>query len=345
MHDDGYRQPTSPRTRRLGAREALAVIAVAALVLVLFEGPSIKRSGERMDPGVLRTMVLAVGGPAAAIAERLPLAEVGDEATGWLKADSDLAAADDATGFDEAGPAETEVGVPAVPPGAFDPVRDLGAEAPEPRALRRLMITGDSMVMPLDAVLARRMTSGQAVSVVRDPHLGSGISKPGIVDWGRLSGRQTVQHRPDAVVFFLGANEGFPMAIDGEEVECCDARWAAEYAFRTRQMMNTYRQEGRGRVYWVTLPLPRSGDLARVARVVNAAIRVAAQPYRSDVRVVELQELFTPGDRYRDSMPVDGEERLVRDGDGIHLNDTGAEVAADQVLEALTRDFSVRVTG
>jgi hypothetical protein len=344
VHDDGYRQPTSPRTRRLGAREALAVIAVAALVLVLFEGPSIQRSGERMEPGLLRTMVLAVGGPAAAIAERLPLAEIGDEATGWLKADSDLAAADAGTGFDEAAP-EAGMGVPAVPPEAFDPVRDLGAEAPEPRALRRLLITGDSMVMPLDAVLARRLTTGQAVSVVRDPHLGSGISKPDVADWGRLSGRQTVQHRPEAVVFFLGANEGFPMAIDGEEVECCDARWAAEYAYRARQMMNTYRQEGRARVYWVTLPLPRSGDLARVARVVNAAVRVAAQPYRSDVRIVELEELFTPDGRYRDSMPVDGEERLVRDGDGIHLNDPGAEVAADQVLEALGADFSVRTGG
>ena len=37
-------------------------------------------------------------------------------------------------------------------------------------------------------------------------------------------------------------------------------------------MMNTYRQGGEARVYWLTLPLPRDGDLAEVARAVNAAI-------------------------------------------------------------------------
>ena len=40
-------------------------------------------------------------------------------------------------------------------------------------------------------------------------------------------------------------------------------------------MMNTYRQSGDARVYWLTLPLPRDRDLQKVARSVNVAIRVA----------------------------------------------------------------------
>ena len=71
-------------------------------------------------------------------------------------------------------------------------------------------------------------------------------------------------------------------------------------------MMNTYRQGGSARVYWLTLPIPRDGDLAEVARAVNAAIEVAAQPYRAQVRVLDMSELFTPGGRYRDAMTVDG---------------------------------------
>jgi hypothetical protein len=34
----------------------------------------------------------------------------------------------------------------------------------------------------------------------------------------------------------------------GEEVPCCGADWAAIYATRVRQMMNTYRRDGDGRV-------------------------------------------------------------------------------------------------
>ena len=139
---------------------------------------------------------------------------------------------------------------------------------------------------------------------------------------------------------FIGANEGFPMpGPGGEELECCGPDWAAEYAYRVRRMMNTYRQRGDARVYWLTLPLPRDRDLQKVARSVNVAIRVAAEPYRAQVRVLDLTELFTPGGRYRDAMEVGGRRQIVRDADGIHLNADGAELAADVVLEAVRRDF------
>jgi hypothetical protein len=102
--------------------------------------------------------------------------------------------------------------------------------------------------------------------------------------------------------------------------------------------MNTYRQGGDARVYWLTLPLPRDGDLQDVARSVNAAIRVAAEPYRAQVRVLDMTSLFTPSG-YRDAMEIDGRRQIVRDPDGIHLNNEGARLAADVVLRAVRRDF------
>ncbi len=83
-------------------------------------------------------------------------------------------------------------------------------------------------------------------------------------------------------------------------------------------------------MYWLTLPIPRDDDLAEVARTVNAAIEVAAQPFRAQVRVLDMTELFTPGGRYRDAMTLDGRKRIVRESDGIHLNDAGAGLAADE---------------
>jgi hypothetical protein len=140
-------------------------------------------------------------------------------------------------------------------------------------------------------------------------------------------------------VVFIGANEGFSMpGADGKDLECCGPDWAAEFAYRVRSMMNTYRQGGDARVYWLTLPLPRDGDLQEVARSVNAAIRVAAEPYRAQVRVLDMTSLFTPSG-YRDAIEIDGRRQIVRDPDGIHLNDEGARLAADVVLRAVHRDF------
>ena len=107
-------------------------------------------------------------------------------------------------------------------------------------------------------------------------------------------------------------------------------------------MIETYRQGGRARVYWLTVPAPRASGRATISRAVNAAIAVAAEPYRAQARVLDMAALFTPGFRYRDAMDVDGRRALVRDPDGIHLNERGAALAADAVLDALRQDFALR---
>jgi lysophospholipase L1-like esterase len=340
--------------RRFRARDGVFALVLAVVVVLLCAGPSIRHTGEDMDAGLERDAVLAVGKPAAAVADALPFAGWAHSASAWLSPD-------DAVGGEGAFPASTGAAgaaagaggagatgsgsagagaVAPVGPEAFDP-RQLGQAAPAPRPLRRLLVTGDSMAMPLDADLARRL-AGAGVATERDPRIGTGISKSDLLDWGALSVRQVRDDAPDAVVVFIGANEGFPLpGSGGREVECCGADWAAAYATRVRTMMNTYRRDGAARVYWLTLPLPRDGDRQEIARAVNAAIAVAAEPYRAQVHVLDLAEVFTPGGRYRVSMEVDGRDAVVRRPDGIHLSPTGAELAADLVERDLRASFRV----
>ncbi len=111
------------------------------------------------------------------------------------------------------------------------------------------------------------------MKVIRDPHIGTGISKSIMLDWGKESVAQVKKDNPDAMVVFIGANEGFDDEGPGrEDVQCCGIDYAAIYASRVRQMMNTYRQAGAARVYWLTLPSPRDPDRQKIARTVNAAI-------------------------------------------------------------------------
>jgi lysophospholipase L1-like esterase len=329
--------PKPPREpRRFSARDALIAVGVAALLLVLIEGPSIRNSGERMEDGFWRTVVLAVGKPADAIGDVIPLPEVGDAVTSWLSPEDDSGG----PGSFEAVAQEDAAGgrLSPITPDYFDP-RAIGEDPPEPRDLDTVLVTGDSLSMPLDAEVAQRL-EGTGIEVVRDPQVGTGISAAQVGDWGSISVRQTRQEEPDAVVIFIGANEGFPMPEPGGgDVQCCDSDWAAVYASRVRLMMDTYRQGGDARVYWLTLPAPREDDRKEVARVVNEAIGVAAQPYRAHVRILDMVELFTPGFEYRDSMEIDGEDKIVRESDGVHLNGEGAELAAETVLDALEEDY------
>jgi hypothetical protein len=333
--------PAPPTGRHLSARDALICVGVCVLLLIAFEGRSIERSGKEMTPGWERSLVLAIGRPAGAVSRATGLATAKDELVAWAHPDEALTGPG---GFREAG-SSTPAGVPPVTRDAFDP-RAFGAKPAAPRALKTVLVTGDSLSQPLDAKVARAFArAGTGVRVVREAHLGTGISESELVDWGRLSVQQVRRRQPDAVVVFMGANEGFPMRVGAATQRCCGPDWSAEYASRVRRMMNTYRQAGAARVYWLNLPAPRDQGRQRISHSVNLAISVAAQPYRAQVRVLDLAGLFTPGGRYRAAMPVDGRTSIVRQPDGVHLNSTGADVAVGPVLRALRADFGTRVPG
>jgi lysophospholipase L1-like esterase len=328
--------------RRFTARDAVVAVLVAMLLLVLIAGASVRRVGRGLSPGIGRTVVLAVGDPAGWIADRLPLASIAHSATSWLSADNNLSSS--GGGF-AAVAATTATGagagaVSAVTPDAFDPVA-LGQAAPAPAPLHSLLVTGDSMSMPLDQDLAQRL-SPKGIKVFRDAHIGTGISTTFVLDWGKEAAVQVRQDHPDAVVMFLGANDGFPMpGPTGAQVACCGPAWAAIYANRVRAMMNLYRRAGAARVYWLTLPAPRDPARQKISRVVNAAVTVAAQPWASQVHILDTVPIFTPGFAYRDAMTVGGQATIVRQPDGIHLNDAGSNLAADAVIAALGQNFKL----
>ncbi|MEO6496532.1 MAG: hypothetical protein ABIO51_03510 [Solirubrobacteraceae bacterium] len=56
-----------------------------------------------------------------------------------------------------------------------------------------------------------------------------------------------------------------------------------------------------------------------------------------------MSEIFTPDFEYSDALEVDGEEKLVRQADGIHLNQAGNVIAADEVIEAMRTDYGDQV--
>ncbi|MEV4420299.1 GDSL-type esterase/lipase family protein [Patulibacter sp. NPDC049589] len=325
-----------PTARPLRARDAIVVIFVTVILLAILKGNSVTRVGDTLKPGVQRDVVLAVGHPAGWIADLFGVDDDVGKLTASLSPDQSLSGGG---GFDDPATAGADSSAVApLTPDAFDPSM-LGEKTTPIPKLSTVLVTGDSLSQPLDVELAQRLAS-KGVKTIRDPHLGTGISNTDLLDWGQLSQQQVKKDKPDAIVFFLGANEGFPLPKGkGKSAACCGPLWASLYATRVRKMMATYRQGRNNRVYWLTLPMPRDAERQKIARAVNATIIAAAQPYRAQVRVVDMG-FFTPGGKYRASMPVNGKDTLVRKPDGIHLNEDGAAVAADVVMDRLKTDYT-----
>jgi lysophospholipase L1-like esterase len=327
--------------RRFSARDSVVAVAVTMALLVLLTGSSVLHQGEEEKPGLKRDILTAIGKPVNSVADALPFENASRKVTATLSPDENL---NNGGGFDQTLATKGTAGVPLVTPDAFDPVT-IGDKPPPKRPLESLLVTGDSLAQPLDLELARKLTP-DGVEVTRDAHPGTGISNPVLVDWGELSTAQIQDHHPQAVVVFIGANEGYPFPGPGKkQIFCCSPEWTAIFANRVRQMMNTYRQGGAARVYWMTVPTPRDPDRQKVEKAVNEAIKVAAQPWANQVRIVDTVPVFTPGEKYRDAMDVDGEQTIVRVSDGIHLNEVGSGIAADEVLRRVAQDFTYSGSG
>ena len=309
--------------RRFTGSDSVKAVTLATVLLVIFAGGSVRKAADELKPGLGRDIVKAVGGPAGWISDRLPLADTRQDLTSWLSPNEQL----------------TGRGFSAGVTGRAPPIPAPVPTTPQP--LQRLLVTGDSLSTPLDIEIARKLADqGTGVEVTRDPHLATGISNTGLVDWGKLSSSQASNDDPDAVVLFIGANEGYSMpGPGGAQVSCCGPQWEAIFRSRVGQMMDNYLRGGVQRIYWLTVPTQRDPARKPIADDVNRAIREAAAQRGPAVRVVDLIPTFTPGDSYRDSIPIDGKQTIVRESDGIHLNEVGSSVAADIVLRAIDRDF------
>ena len=320
--------------RRYRAADAVTVVLLVAILLGLFAGGSVLHSGEQ-TAGFQGKVVRDVGRPLATVSAQSGLGKLRSEATAFLSPDQSLGSS--GGGFAGAAPAAAG-GIPSVTPEAFQPTA-LGGKAPPKQRLRSLLVTGDSMVMPLDADIAQKLVPS-GVRVIQDPHIGTGISNSQIVDWGKLAQSQVRKDHPQAVVVFIGANEGWPMAgAGGREMQCCGVEWAAIYAQRVRILADIYRQQAHAHVYWITLPDPREADRETIARAVNAAITVGVQPWVTDVRLLDSVPIFTPHG-YRDAMLIGGTQTIVREPDGVHLNAAGSGLLARYLLDDIAQDYT-----
>jgi hypothetical protein len=202
----------------------------------------------------------------------------------------------------------------------------------------RTLVTGDSMVQPLDELLGPpvRRAGGR---MAKDPRPGTGLTRPLVLDWEKHARRQVRKHRPRATVMFIGAGDTEKLrSADGPRVTCCRRAWIDAYADRVARMMRTYIRSGRAYVYWLTLPTPREQDDQRRFLAINYAIGQAAKMVGGNARVVDTVPAISPGNRFRRKLRYRGKTVVVRDGDGVHLTTAGSRIARDLVVRAMRAD-------
>lgn len=197
-----------------------------------------------------------------------------------------------------------------------------------------VLVTGDSTVQGIDAALGDRLR--RSIRLVRDFRPGSGIGND-FDHWPRFAAAAARRFAPRATVISIGASEGYAMRRpDGTMVVCCGPAWAAEYGRRTRAVMTSFVRQGSGAALWLTLPTPQDPRRAAITAVVNAVTERTAASV-AGVVLVRVDQVLSPGGRFRHAIRYRGSRRVVRTPDGIHLTPAGAAIATDLILQALAQ--------
>jgi hypothetical protein len=191
--------------------------------------------------------------------------------------------------------------------------------------LPTVLATGDSTMQGIDSYLSDELVA--SATLRSDVQLGSAISRGAF--WADHAAVQTKRLRQRVSVISIGAAfDGFPLAPPaGPKVSCCEEPWVALYAARVRTIMQTYLRRGRGRVFWLTPPVPRDPIRLKITSAITLAIERAAAGLEG-VSVVRVDELFSPGGIYTEIIRYRGHDVRVRDADGVHLNISGTAIMA-----------------
>ncbi len=100
--------------------------------------------------------------------------------------------------------------------------------------------------------------------------------------------------------------------------------------------MQTYLRRGRGRVFWLTPPLPRDPVRLQITIPITLAIERAATGL-AGVKVVRVDQLFAPDGVYTEVIRHRGRDVRVRDADGVHLNISGTAIMAQLLAPEIRR--------
>ncbi|MBN9086455.1 MAG: DUF459 domain-containing protein [Reyranella sp.] len=204
-----------------------------------------------------------------------------------------------------------------------------------------IAVVGDSLADGIWGGIYRKLYRDKRFSVYRGAKNSIGFGGGDLLD---ALDRPFEAGPVDAVVMMVGANDRRGIyATDGNLAAAYKSpQWPAAYRARVDRFMDS----ATGHLVplvWVLLPVMRDDGADTDSRQINDIVCAAADS-RALVATVPTRPLtIDPEGKYAAYLKdAKGQQRLVRDSDGVHFTDYGYDMIADQVLAKLN-DVSSKI--
>jgi hypothetical protein len=226
-------------------------------------------------------------------------------------------------------------------PEATDPPEPETTGPATPQNPAKVFIVGDSDAGTFGPYLQTLLDGTGVVTTELDYKVSSGLARPDFFDWPAEIDAKLPEVDPDIVVATFGGNDAQGLSVANGDFIVGDpvaneAEWVAEYSERAGAVMDQLLADGRT-VIWVGIPNDDNPDVTARMAIQDKAARAAAAE-RPGVIFIDTWKRFsgrTGGWAEFVIDPRDGEGKDVRADDGFHLNQTGAEILAIDIAQAI----------
>lgn len=333
------RDRTDRQRGRWGVIRSMAVAAAALLLAALLDAEALQDTASSQPFGWRHDVATALADPLVRVSRALHLTAPRrwlEDAFDRPSTQPDLRPLPGATTSTTTGtgPGNTTT---TAPPTTTVPQR----RRPTAADPLRLLVVGDSMTEAAGPALLDASEGTGVIDATHELRYSSGLTRPDYFDWPARLATLLAERDPEAVVVFLGANDGQGIQTPSGPASFGTDAWVAEYRARVAAAMDLLTADGRI-VYWIGLPVMRSAGYDERMRLLTRIYREEAEG-RADVRFLDTRATFTgPDGGYSAYLPdAAGRPVLVRRNDGIHLTPAGADRVVALVMQAVATDWGV----
>ena len=206
-----------------------------------------------------------------------------------------------------------------------------------------IAVVGDSLADGIWGGLYRKLHRDKRFTVYRGAKNSVGFGGGDLLD---ALDRAFEAGPVDALVMMIGANDRRGIyANDGKLAAAYQSpQWPAVYRARVDGFMDSATARSVPLV-WVLLPVMRDAGADSDARQINAIVGEAAECHAQVATVATRPLTIDAEGKYAAYLKdAKGQQRLLRDSDGVHFTDYGYDLIAEHVLAKL-KDGLIKVGG
>ncbi len=216
------------------------------------------------------------------------------------------------------------------------------AKPAKPKPAKILLIGDSSIQAGLGTELERRLENMEGVTVMRFGLHSTGLARPDYFNWMTKLTELKAEFDPDLTVAYFGDNDCQGLAsVDGAAVaKFGSEEWKTEYGDRVQEIVGLMK-EGGNYGAMVGMPIMRSKKFSNQIEILNNVVENATLT-AGGVFLPTWGITSDAEGNYMASVNFEGKDRMIRQGDGIHLSEHGADYVAYHLIEMLKANFELK---